>query len=72
MAMQRNKANEVNISWTLFVQLTHWLVAALVITNFFNDTAFWHRMIGYACLALVLLRVFLWLVCEQSQLIPVL
>ena len=43
--------------WTLFVRLTHWLVALSVITNFFNDTGFWHRAIGYSCLGLVILRI---------------
>lgn len=43
--------------WTVFVRLTHWLVAACVLVNFFNDTGFWHRTIGYSCVGLVLLRV---------------
>ena len=43
--------------WTLFVRVTHWLVAVFVIVNFFNDTGFWHRFIGYACLVLVLWRI---------------
>ena len=43
--------------WTLFVRVTHWLVAVFVIVNFFNDTGFWHRFIGYACLVLVLSRI---------------
>ncbi len=43
--------------WTLFVRVTHWLVAVFVIVNFFNDTGFWHRFIGYACLVLVISRI---------------
>lgn len=43
--------------WTLFVRLTHWLVATCVLFNFFNDTGFWHRTVGYACLAFVVLRI---------------
>lgn len=43
--------------WTVFVRLTHWLVAIGVIISFFNDTGFWHRFIGYCCLMLVLLRI---------------
>ena len=35
----------------------HWLVAIIVIVNFFNDTGYWHRFIGYACLILVLSRI---------------
>ena len=44
-------------TWTLFVRLSHWLVAACVLINFFNATGFWHRAIGYSCLGLVLLRI---------------
>ena len=43
--------------WALFVRVTHWLVAVFVMVNFFNDTGFWHRFIGYACLILVLSRI---------------
>lgn len=42
--------------WTAFVRVTHWLVAIFVIVNFFNDTGYWHRVIGYCCLILVLSR----------------
>ena len=45
------------IAWTVFVRITHWLVALLVLVNLFNDTSFWHRFIGYFCLALVFARV---------------
>lgn len=45
------------MAWTLFVRLTHWPVAAGVLVNFFNDTGFWHRSIGYVCITLVLLRI---------------
>jgi cytochrome b len=37
--------------------LTHWLVAVCVLINFFNESGFWHRTIGYGCLGLVLLRI---------------
>lgn len=43
-------------TWSLLVRLTHWLVALCVLVNFFNDTGFRHRVIGYACLVLVLIR----------------
>ena len=43
-------------AWSLFVRLSHWLVAASVLVNLFNDTDWWHRSIGYAGLALVGLR----------------
>lgn len=45
------------MAWTLFVRLTHWLVAASVLINFFNETGFWHRSIGYVCITVVLLRI---------------
>lgn len=43
-------------TWSIPVRLTHWLVAASVIVNMFNDTGYWHRMIGYACIVLIVLR----------------
>ncbi|HOY86121.1 MAG: cytochrome b/b6 domain-containing protein [Methylotenera sp.] len=43
-------------TWSLLVRLTHWLVALCVIINFFNDTGYWHRIIGYACFVVVLVR----------------
>lgn len=39
------------------MRLTHWLVALCVLVNFFNDTGFWHRAIGYGCLMLILIRI---------------
>lgn len=42
--------------WSLFVRLSHWLVAAGVLVNLFNDTGWWHRSIGYAAFALIGLR----------------
>lgn len=44
-------------AWPPLVRLTHWLVAACVLVNFFNETGFWHRAIGYGCLGLVLIRI---------------
>jgi cytochrome b len=43
-------------AWSWPVRLLHWLVAACVAVNLFNDTGYAHRMIGYAALALVALR----------------
>ncbi|HEY9268870.1 MAG TPA: cytochrome b/b6 domain-containing protein [Methylotenera sp.] len=56
-----SKAN--NAAWSLTVRLTHWAVATSVIVNFFNDTGYWHRMVGYACILFVVLRLIdgLWL-----------
>jgi cytochrome b len=45
-----------NAVWSLTVRLTHWAVATGVMVNFFNDTGYWHRMVGYACILFVLLR----------------
>lgn len=57
------KAKKQAPVWTLFVRVTHWLVAIFVVVNFFNDTGYWHRFIGYFCLILVLSRIVygLWL-----------
>lgn len=44
-------------TWSLFVRLTHWVVAACVVVNFFNDTGYMHRIIGYVCLIIVGLRI---------------
>jgi cytochrome b len=43
-------------AWSRPVRLLHWLVAGCVAVNLFNDTGYAHRMIGYAALALVALR----------------
>lgn len=40
-------------AWSWFVRLTHWLVAAAVVVNLFNDTGWWHRTLGYAALGMV-------------------
>lgn len=51
-------SHQVNHSgWSLIVRLTHWAVAAGVLLNFFNETGYWHRAVGYGCIFLVLLRV---------------
>lgn len=55
-----NSLNETSITigvWSLTVRLTHWLVALLVLTNFVNDTGYWHRVIGYGCLVLIVIRI---------------
>jgi cytochrome b len=49
--------NIASTAWPLTVRITHWLVAAFVLINFFNDTDYWHRMIGYACLVLIVIRI---------------
>ncbi|HSI24482.1 MAG TPA: cytochrome b/b6 domain-containing protein [Methylotenera sp.] len=43
--------------WPLTVRITHWLVAVFVLTNFVNDTGYWHRIIGYVCLILIAIRI---------------
>lgn len=52
----RKKHNQV-AAWPLLVRLTHWLIACCVMVNFFNESGYWHRFIGYACIGLVLLRI---------------
>lgn len=44
-------------AWSRPVRLLHWLVAGGVAVNLFNDTGYAHRMIGYAALVLVGLRI---------------
>ena len=44
-------------AWSRPVRLLHWLVAGSVILNLFNDTGYAHRMIGYAALVLVSIRI---------------
>ena len=43
--------------WPAFVRLTHWLVAAIVVVNWLNETGEWHRLLGYIALGVVLARV---------------
>lgn len=43
--------------WSGFVRLSHWLVAAIVLFNLFNETGPVHRYAGYAAAGAVLLRV---------------
>lgn len=43
--------------WPLLVRLTHWLVAVCVLFNLFNESGYVHRLAGYVCIGLVLLRV---------------
>ena len=44
--------------WDPLVRIVHWSVAALVVTDLFNEAGAnsWHRNLGYAAGALVLLR----------------
>ncbi|MDP2154346.1 MAG: cytochrome b/b6 domain-containing protein [Methylotenera sp.] len=42
--------------WTRTVRLTHWAVATGVIVNMLNESGLAHRLIGYGCMLLVLLR----------------
>jgi len=49
--------------WSLTVRFTHWAVATGVMVNFFNESGYWHRLLGYACIVFVLFRLVdgLWL-----------
>ena len=42
--------------WDKLVRSTHWLVASAVIFNFFSETGWVHRYVGYLAALLVLLR----------------
>lgn len=42
--------------WSMAVRLSHWLLAALVLFNLFNDTGPTHRYAGYVAALAVLLR----------------
>lgn len=55
--MQTGSLKINDTSWALLVRLTHWAVATGVLINFFNESGFRHRFIGYACLGVVLLRI---------------
>lgn len=43
--------------WSLLVRVTHWLVAAIITTEWLNDTGCWHRFIGYVCICLIVIRI---------------
>lgn len=62
--MSKRGLNQLT-AWSLTVKLTHWLVALAVTINFVNDTGYWHRMIGYGCLLLILVRVVHGLTAKQ-------
>lgn len=49
--------NSAKSAWSATVKIIHWLVAAAVLVDLFNDTGEAHRLIGYACVCLVLIRV---------------
>lgn len=46
-----------NPVWSLTVRLTHWLVAVGVLYNMLNDSGYMHRVIGYMCVAIIMLRI---------------
>lgn len=46
------------IIWPLSVRLIHWLVAGCVLVNCFNESGYWHRLIGYIGISLVLVRIY--------------
>jgi len=61
--MKANLSKSADSAWSLAVRLTHWAVATGVMVNFFNESGYWHRLLGYVCIVLVLLRLVdgLWL-----------
>lgn len=42
--------------WNALVRLSHWLVAAIVLFNLFNESRMPHRYAGYVALGVVVLR----------------
>jgi cytochrome b len=42
--------------WSAIVRLSHWLIAAIVLFDLFNDSGQPHRYAGYVALAIVVLR----------------
>lgn len=55
--MLSNKNENQVPAWSWLVRLTHWLVALSVLINFFNESGYWHRLIGYAGLVLIAIRI---------------
>jgi len=44
--------------WDILVRVTHWIVACAVIFNFFSETGWIHRYVGYLAACLVIIRLF--------------
>lgn len=44
------------IVWSIWVRLSHWLVAIIVLIEWLNETGYWHRLLGYVCTSIVLSR----------------
>jgi cytochrome b len=53
-------------AWPWPVRCIHWLVAASVLVNLFNETGRTHRIIGYASLALIALRLLHGMFAQES------
>ncbi len=68
MNMQGAKPHTAEV-WTVFVRISHWLVAFFLVINFFNESGYWHRLIGYFCLVVVIARISygLWLTKVASS-----
>jgi cytochrome b len=49
MAMQRQV-------WSIWVRISHWLVAICVVSEWLNETGYWHRSLGYLCVSIVAMR----------------
>jgi cytochrome b len=42
--------------WSIWVRISHWLVAICVVSEWLNETGYWHRSLGYFCVGLVAMR----------------
>lgn len=39
------------------MRLSHWLVAGLIAVEWVNETGYWHRVLGYTAVSVIVLRV---------------
>lgn len=51
--------------WSIWVRISHWLVAICVISEWLNETGYWHRSLGYFCVSIVVMRL-IYGVCTNS------
>lgn len=63
--MQKNLVSPSCI-WPLWLRLLHWLVAACVLLDFFVESGYWHRVIGYVALTGVVARLSLTLTSKTD------
>ncbi|MGZ8251942.1 MAG: cytochrome b/b6 domain-containing protein [Methylophilaceae bacterium] len=57
MKQSADNSNAIYV-WDKWVRATHWIVASAVIFNFFSETGWIHRYVGYFAACLVIIRLF--------------